>query len=166
MKTITDYINESGKDSFSFTKEEKETVKIDYKYKYEITVNDYFWKSDETGKKYDLTKEDPNTIYQEHPTGYLSVDLDIDFEIIPSVKVEGSNDNFNDIFTSENISDSVNGWFEMEYDGHSNDIKGDLPLSNYINSDYIEWREILEKFAKYYQDEYIQEYIDEIIREC
>lgn len=163
MKTINDYINESGKDRFSFTKEEKETVKIEYKYEYDIKVNDYFWKPDETGKKYDLTKEDPNTIYQEHPTGYLSVDLDIDFEIIPSVKVEGSgnDDMFYEIFTPENISDSVNGWFEMEYDGNSNDIKGDLPYS-----DHIEWREIIEKFAKYYQDEYIQEYINEIIREC
>ena len=80
MKKIIDYISESGKDSFSFTKETKETVKIEYKRNYKITVNEYFWTSDETGEKFDLTKEDPNTIYQEHPTGKLSVDLDVDFE--------------------------------------------------------------------------------------
>lgn len=163
MKKIIDYISESGKDSFSFTKETKETVKIEYKRNYKITVNEYFWTSDETGEKFDLTKEDPNTIYQEHPTGKLSVDLDVDFDIIPSVKVESSDENelFDEIFTSEDYGDSINGWFTMEYDGNSNDIEGDL---SYPDND-IKWSEILEKFAGYYQDEYIQEYIADIIRE-
>jgi hypothetical protein len=164
MKKIIDYISESGKDSFSFSKEYKETVKIDYKYNYEITVNEYFWTSDETGEKFDLTKEDPNTIYQEHPTGKLSVDLDVEFDITPSIKIEGSgkDDIFYEMFTREDYGNSINGWFEMEYDGNSNDINGNLSYSD----DDIKWSEILEKFASYYQDDYIQEYIAEIIREC
>ena len=148
----------------SFSSLVKETVHIEYKRNYKITVNEYFWTSDETGEKFDLTKEDPNTIYQEHQTGKLSVDLDVEFEIIPSVKVEGSGKNnmFDEIFTSEDYDDSVNGWFEMTYDGDDNDIKGDLSYPD----DDIKWSEILDKFAGYYQDDYIQEYIAEIIREC
>lgn len=165
MKTIANYITENrwskDKDSFSFTKESKETVHIEYKHKYEITVNEYFWCDDESGEKYDLTNEDPNTIYQEHPTGTLTVDLDVNLDIVPSVKVEGSEDLFDEFFTSEDSVDHINGWFEMEYDGNSNKIKGDLPYS-----DSIKWSEILEKFVGYYQDEYIQEYLTDIIRKC
>lgn len=163
MKSITHYITESNNDSFTFDKTSKQTVTVEYKYNYKITVNDYSWKSDDTGKTFDLTKEDPNEIYQEYPTGKLSIDLDVEFDLIPSTKVESGDENdlFDEVFTSEDFGESVNGWFEMEYDGHSNDINGDLEYS-----DYIKWTEILEKFAKYYQDEYIQEYIIDISRNC